>query len=68
MKDYIKRELIDGGSPRYLNTFSNLYIVGCTLHTYQYMLCIVDCTHVHHVVHYKISALTNLVAILTALA
>ena len=29
----IKCELIGGGSPRYLNTFSNLFIVGCTLHT-----------------------------------
>ena len=30
----------------------------CTLHAYQYMLCTVasvDCSHVNHVVHYKIS-------------
>ena len=41
MEDNIKYELIGGGSPRHLNTFSNLYIV--TVHyTYQYMLCIVD--------------------------
>ena len=32
MEDY-KCELIDGGSPRHLNIFSNLFIVGCTLHT-----------------------------------
>ena len=53
MEDYIKWKLIGKGSPRYLDFFSNL--VGCTLHTYQHMLCIVatvDCTHVHHVVHY----------------
>ena len=27
MKDYIKCELIGGGSPRHLNTFSDLFIV-----------------------------------------
>ena len=36
----IKCELIGGGSPRYLNTFSNLFIVGCTLHN-QHSVCIV---------------------------
>ena len=25
----------------------------CTLHTYQCIAVIVDCSHVHHVVHYK---------------
>ena len=33
MADYITCELIGGVSPRHLNTFSNLFIVGCTLHT-----------------------------------
>ena len=28
MEDYIKCGLIGGGSPRYLNTFSNLLIVA----------------------------------------
>ena len=28
MEDYIKCELIGGGSPRHLNTFSNSYIVA----------------------------------------
>ena len=28
MKDYNKCEKIGGGSPRYLNTFSNLFIVA----------------------------------------
>ena len=28
MDDYIKCELIGGGSPRHLNTFSNLFIVA----------------------------------------
>ena len=28
MEDYIKCELSDGGSPRHLNTFSNLFIVA----------------------------------------
>ena len=28
MEDYIKCELIGRGSPRHLNTFSNLYIVA----------------------------------------
>ena len=58
MEDYIKCELIGGGSPRHINTFSNLLIVGWPLHTYKDMLCIVailDCTHAHHVFHYKIS-------------
>ena len=35
--EYIKCELIGGGSPRYLNTFSNLYIVAVH-YTYQHML------------------------------
>ena len=38
MEDYIKCELTGGGSPRLLNTFSNMFDVGCTLHTNQYML------------------------------
>ena len=47
--------MIGGGSPRHLNNFSNFLLLYCccTLHTYQYMLCIVaivDCTHVYHVV------------------
>ena len=37
VEDYIKCELIGGGSPRHFNTSSNHFIVGCTLHTYQYM-------------------------------
>ena len=40
VEDYTKCELIGGESPRHLNTSSSLYIVA-----------IVDCTHVHHVVH-----------------
>ena len=28
MEDYITCELIGGGSPRHLNTFSNLFIVS----------------------------------------
>ena len=48
-EDYIKCELIGGGSSTHLNTTSKLFfIVGCILHTYQCMLCIVaidDCTH-----------------------
>ena len=38
--DYIKCELIGGGSPKHLNTLQTVAVV--------------DCTHVHHVVHYKI--------------
>ena len=41
-----------GESLRHLNSLSNLFIVGCTLHTHQYTLHIVDivyCTHVRHV-------------------
>ena len=30
MEDYIKGELIGGGSPRHLNTSSNLFIVATT--------------------------------------
>ena len=55
MEDYIKCELVGGGSPRHLNTFSNLFIVAVHYTHIQYMLyiaAIVDCTHVHHVVHY----------------
>ena len=44
--------MICGGSTRVLNTFSNLFIVA--VHYTRAMYCsIVDCTHVHHVVHYK---------------
>ena len=57
MEDYIKCELIDGRS-RYLNTFSNLFIIAIhisihamyccsTLHAYQYMLCIVAIHYTH---------------------
>ena len=49
-EDYIKCELIDEGSPRFL-----LFVVYCS---HRYMLCIVvivNCTHVRHFVHYKIS-------------
>ena len=42
MDDDIKCERIDGRSARHLNTFSNLFTTG-----------IVDCTHVHHVLHKK---------------
>ena len=58
-------ELIGRRSPRYLNFFSNLFIVGC-LYTHQHMLwiiAIVDCTHVHHVSTTKYSEHTNLVTI-----
>ena len=34
MEDYIKCELIGRGSTRHLNAFSNIFIVGSTLHTY----------------------------------
>ena len=44
-------------SHRHLNTFYFI-IVGCALHTHQYLICIVAivvCTHIHHVIfHYKI--------------
>ena len=56
MVDYIKCELIGGGPPRHLNTFSKLFDVAVH-YTYQYTLCIVamiDCNHVHLVVLYKI--------------
>ena len=49
MEDYTKCELSRAvaGSPRLLNT--------CLLLLYTtHMVAIVDCTHVHHVVHYKI--------------
>ena len=55
MEDCIKCELVGGGSPRYLNTFSNfLFYFYCWLYTahIQYTLCIVailDFTHVFHV-------------------
>ena len=41
MEDYIKCELRGEGSPRHLDTFSNLFIVSthCSV-------AIVDCTHV----------------------
>ena len=44
-------ELIGEGYPRHLNTFSDSLIAAVY---YTRMLCIVaivDCTHVHHVVH-----------------
>ena len=63
----MKCELIGGVSRRHLNTFSNLFVVGCTLHTYQYLLCViavVDCTHVHHVVQ-NIRTCNTLLLLLT---
>ena len=44
MEDYI---VCGGEPPRYLDTLSYLFILGCTV-------VIVDCTHVHHVVYYNI--------------
>ena len=50
VEDYIKCELIGEVTPKHLSIstlFSNLFIVACTLHAHQYMLCIVaivDCT------------------------
>ena len=47
MEDYIKCEQIGGKSPRYINTFSNLFIVAVH-YTHHYMLCVVaigGCTH-----------------------
>ena len=38
--DYIKCEVIGGGSPRHLKPFSNLKLLAA-LHTYQYTLCMV---------------------------
>ena len=38
MKDYIMCELIDGGSPRHLNSFSNLSIIAVH-YTRQSTLC-----------------------------
>ena len=42
-EDYIKCELIGGGSPTQLFIYfcNFFFIVGCILHTHQYMLCIV---------------------------
>ena len=49
-EDYIKCELIGGGSSRYLNTISNLCIVAVHYtHTATHAICvvaIVGCTHV----------------------
>ena len=47
MEEYSKCELIGRGSPRYLDSLSNLFIVDC-ITTYQCMVMIVNCTHVHH--------------------
>ena len=60
-KEDIKSELIGGGSLRHLNTLSNL-----KKNLYQNTLCIVaivDCSHVHLVVHQNIPCL---VAVVTA--
>ena len=49
-------KLIGEGSPRHLNTYSNLFIVAVHythINTY-YVLLLLLTTHVHHVVHYKI--------------
>ena len=56
MEDYIKCELIGGGSPRYLNTIYNSLIVA--VH-YTHIVAIVVCTHAHHVVHNKTSEHTR---------
>ena len=56
MEDYIKCERIGGGSLAHLNTFSNLSIVAVhyTLIKHVMYCCIVDSTHVHHAVYYKL--------------
>ena len=53
MEDYIKCELISGGSPKHVSTLSSVFIVAVH-YTHQHMLSIcivatVDCPHVHHV-------------------
>ena len=53
MEDYIKCELIGGGFPRHLNTFSNSFIVAVLYTHTKYMLCIVAIVD-YQVVHYKI--------------
>ena len=55
MEDYIKCELIGRGSPRHLNTFLTCILLLNTTHipTRAMYCCYCDCTHVHHVVHYK---------------
>ena len=54
--DNIKCELIGGGSPKHLNTFSNLIVVAVHYtHIYAgYVLLLVDSTHVHQAVYCKI--------------
>ena len=42
---YIKYELIGGGSPRHLDTFSNFFMLAVR-YRHQYMLCDGDCSHV----------------------
>ena len=44
MEDYTKYEQSGKGSPNSLNTSPNLLL---STSTYQHMLCIVDCTHLH---------------------
>ena len=54
MDDYIICELIGGGSPILLNVIKFVY---CCYALHTIMLCIVaivDLTHVHRLVHYKI--------------
>ena len=65
MEDYIKYELIGGGSPGHLNTFSNLFIVAVHYtHINTGVAAIIDCTHVHHVVLYKIITTYHIVLLL----
>ena len=53
MEDYIKYELIGGGSPRYLKRSSNLSIVGSTLHTYQHYVVLILLTVSMHTAQFK---------------
>ena len=58
MEDHIKCELMGGGSPRHLNTFSNLFIVAVH-YTHQYMLCIVAVHYTYTNTHYVLLLCTT---------
>ena len=54
MEDYNKCKLSGGGSPRHLNTFSNLFLLLYTTHISTHYVCIVAIVAVHYTHQYTL--------------
>ena len=54
MREYIKRNLIGGESPKYFNIFSSNSFILAVHYIYISIHAVVDCTHIYNIVYYKI--------------